>query len=127
MAAKTAPSKAPEGLSEAQAAAELERLAEEIAGHDALYYREETPSVSDADYDALKLRNAAIEARFPNLVRADSPSKRVGSAPSTQFAPVVHGIPMLSLDNAFTDEDSAEFVARIRRFLKLGEEDVFFT
>ena len=127
MAAKTVPSKAPEDLSEAQAAAELERLANEIASHDALYYREETPSVSDADYDALKLRNAAIEARFPNLVRADSPSKRVGAAPSTQFAPVVHGIPMLSLDNAFTDEDTAEFVARIRRFLKLGEEEVFFT
>ena len=83
--------------------------------------------MSDADYDALKQRNAAIEARFPNLVRGDSPSKRVGAAPSTQFAPVVHGIPMLSLDNAFTDEDTAEFVARIRRFLKLGEEEVFFT
>ncbi len=127
MAAKTALSKAPEALSEAEAAAELERLADAIAGHDALYYREETPSVSDADYDALKLRNAAIEARFPNLVRANSPSKRVGAAPSTQFAPVVHGIAMLSLDNAFTDEDTAEFVARIRRFLKLGDEEVFFT
>jgi DNA ligase (NAD+) len=127
MAAKTLPPKAPEDLSEAEAAAELERLAEEIGGHDALYYREEAPSLSDADYDALKQRNAVIEARFPNLVRADSPSKRVGSAPSTQFAPVVHGIPMLSLDNAFTDEDTAEFVARIRRFLKLGDEEVFFT
>ena len=127
MAAKTAPSKAPEALNEAEAAAELERLADAIAGFDALYYREEASTVSDADYDALKLRNAAIEARFPNLVRTDSPSKRVGAAPSTQFAPVVHGIPMLSLDNAFTDEDTAEFVARIRRFLKLGDEEVFFT
>ena len=132
MAKKTAPSKAPTprdpgDLSEAEAAAELKRLAAEIASHDALYYREEAPSLSDADYDALKQRNAAIEQRFPNLARADSPSKRVGSAPSTQFAPVVHGIPMLSLDNAFTDEDTAEFVARIRRFLKLGEDDVFFT
>ncbi|HEY3812009.1 MAG TPA: NAD-dependent DNA ligase LigA [Caulobacteraceae bacterium] len=137
MAAKTVPSKAPKSparasgdpadLNEAEAAAELEWLAGEIAAHDALYYREEAPSASDAEYDALKQRNAAIEARFPNLVRADSPSKRVGAAPSTQFAPVVHGVPMLSLDNAFTDEDTAEFVARIRRFLKLGEDEVWFT
>ncbi|HWE45167.1 MAG TPA: NAD-dependent DNA ligase LigA [Caulobacteraceae bacterium] len=119
--------KTPEALTEAEAQGELDRLALEIAGHDALYYREEAPSVSDAEYDGLKQRNAAIEARFPNLVRADSPSRRVGAAPSSQFAPVVHGIPMLSLDNAFTDADTAEFVGRIRRFLKLGEEEVFFT
>jgi DNA ligase (NAD+) len=117
----------PQNLTEAEAAQELERLAHEIAAHDALYYREEAPSVSDADYDALKQRNAAIEARFPNLVRADSPSKRVGAAPSAQFAPVQHGVPMLSLDNAFTDEETEEFVGRIRRFLKLGDEPVWFT
>jgi DNA ligase (NAD+) len=114
-------------LTDAQAASELERLAAELGEHDALYYRDEAPTISDADYDALKRRNEDIEARFPALVRADSPSKRVGAAVSAQFAPVRHGVPMLSLDNAFTDEEVAEFVARIRRFLKLGEDPVWFT
>ncbi len=125
--AKPAAPRAPEDLTEAQAADELERLAREIAVHDDAYYRDEAPSLSDADYDALKLRNAAIEARFPFLVRVDSPSRRVGAAPSAQFAPVTHGVPMLSLDNAFSDEDTAEFVARIRRFLKLDEDVIGFT
>jgi DNA ligase (NAD+) len=116
-----------DALAEADAADELERLAREIGEHDALYYRDEAPALSDAEYDLLKRRNEAIEARYPNLVRPDSPSKRVGAAPSAQFSPVVHGIPMLSLDNAFTDEEVGEFVTRIRRFLKLGEEPIDFT
>jgi DNA ligase (NAD+) len=125
--AKSLSTKAPEDLSETEAAGELERLAREIAEHDALYFREDAPSVSDAEYDALKRRNLAIEALFPKLVRPDSPSRRVGATPSAQFAPVTHGVPMLSLDNAFSDEDVGEFVGRIRRFLKLGEEDIGFT
>jgi DNA ligase (NAD+) len=114
-------------LSQAEAAAELERLAREIAEHDALYFRDEAPAISDADYDALKRRNEEIERRHPALVRSDSPSRRVGAQPSTQFAPVVHGVPMLSLDNAFSDEEVSEFVGRIRRFLRLGEAPVWFT
>jgi DNA ligase (NAD+) len=117
-----------ENLSETSAAAELERLAQEIAAHDALYYRDEAPTVSDAEYDALKRRNAAIEARFPNLVRPDSPSLRVGAAPSTQFAPVQHRAPMLSLGNAFDEAEVQEFEARIRRFLRLpAEEPIAYT
>ncbi|HEY0053176.1 MAG TPA: NAD-dependent DNA ligase LigA, partial [Caulobacteraceae bacterium] len=117
-----------ESLDEAAAAAELARLAEEVAGHDARYYAEDAPTVSDAEYDALKRRNAAIEARFPHLVRPDSPSLRVGTTASTQFAPVRHGVPMLSLDNAFSDEEVADFAARVARFLKLPtDEAVAFT
>ncbi len=115
-------------LSEAQAAAELERLAREMAEHDRLYYAEQAPSLTDAEYDALKRRNAELEARFPALVRPDSPSLRIGSAPSTAFAPVEHGVPMLSLDNAFTETEVEAFVDRIRRFLKLDPaEPVAFT
>ena len=84
-------------LTEAQAAGELARLATEIARHDALYYQQEEPEISDAEYDALKRRNEELEQAFPELVRADTPSKRVGAAPSAQFAPVQHGVPMLSL------------------------------
>ena len=82
-----------------------------------------TPTISDADYDALKRRNAEIEARFPHLIRENSPSLRVGAARAEQFSPVEHGVPMLSLDNAFADEEAVEFDARIRRFLRLGERD----
>ncbi len=115
-------------LSEAEAQAELARLAAEIAAHDRLYYAEDKPSISDADYDALRQRNAAIEARFPGLKRSDSPSERVGAVPSGRFAKVRHAVPMLSLDNAFSDDDVGEFVARIRRFLGLGtDEDVALT
>ncbi len=114
-------------LTEAQAAAELEQLAAEISAHDARYYRQDAPSVSDAEYDGLKQRNAAIEARFPTLVRDDSPSLRIGAAPSETFAPVEHGVPMLSLDNAFATEDVADFVKRIRRFLGLDETPIDFT
>src|SRR5271170_6364744 len=109
------------GLSEAEAVAELTRLADEIAAHDIRYYQDEAPTVSDADYDALKQRNAAIEARFPALVRENSPSLRVGAARAAAFAPVEHGVPMLSLDNAFSDDDAREFDARVRRFLRLAD------
>jgi len=117
-----------EDLSEAQARAELARLAEEIARHDALYHAKDRPEISDADYDALKRRNDAIEARFPALVRPDSPSRRVGAAPSVTFAPVVHARPMLSLDNTFSDEDVADFVASVYRFLgRLPDDSIAFT
>ena len=115
-------------LTEAEAAAELARLAQEIAGHDIRYHREDQPTVSDADYDALKRRNLEIEARFPGLVREDSPSLRVGAERAAQFQPVTHGVPMLSLDNAFADAEAVEFDARIRRFLRLSaDETVAYT
>lgn len=107
-------------LTARQAKRELEALAVEMAAHDAAYHGEDAPSISDAEYDALKARNLAIEARFPDLMRADSPSEKVGSAPSEKFAKVTHARPMLSLDNAFSPEDVHEFGARIARFLKLG-------
>ncbi|GAB5510893.1 MAG: hypothetical protein Rhims3KO_22940 [Hyphomicrobiales bacterium] len=107
-------------LTARQAKRELEALAVEMAAHDAAYHGEDAPSISDAEYDALKARNLAIEARFPDLMRADSPSEKVGSAPSEKFTKVTHARPMLSLDNAFSPEDVHEFGARIARFLKLG-------
>jgi DNA ligase (NAD+) len=106
-------------LAEAEASAELKRLAAEIAAHDRRYYQDDAPTVSDAEYDALRQRNSAIEARFPALVRADSPTRRVGAQPARGFAKVRHAVPMLSLDNAFSDEDVADFVDRIRRFLRI--------
>ncbi|HVP83964.1 MAG TPA: NAD-dependent DNA ligase LigA [Rhizomicrobium sp.] len=112
-----------EKLSQAEAKEELERLALEIAGHDRAYYQEDAPKVSDAAYDALRKRNTAIEARFPKLVRPDSPSHRVGAKPSEKFSKVVHAVPMLSLDNAFADEDVHDFAVRVRRFLGLKEDD----
>ncbi len=108
-----------EGLTEKQAAAELAALAEELAAHDARYYSHDAPSISDAAYDALRVRNAAIEARFPDLKRADSPSERLGAAPAEKFGKVRHAVAMLSLDNAFADEDVAAFVEKVRRFLSL--------
>ncbi|PVM93773.1 NAD-dependent DNA ligase LigA [Caulobacter endophyticus] len=114
-------------LTEAQAVEELERLADEMAGHDLRYYQDDAPTVSDAEYDELKRRNAEIEARFPHLVRENSPSLKVGAARSAQFSPVEHGVPMLSLDNAFSNDEAEEFDARIRRFLRLGaDEPVFY-
>lgn len=110
-----------EALSEAQAAEELQALAAEITAHDIAYHQNDAPIVSDADYDALRLRNAGLEARFPHLKRADSPSDKVGAAPSTAFGKVEHAVAMLSLGNAFDDDDVAEFDARIRRFLNLDE------
>ena len=112
-----------EELSEAEAERELGRLAAEIAHHDRLYYQQDEPEVSDADYDALRQRNEAIEARFPKLVRDDSPSKRVGAAPSSEFAEVRHAVPMLSLGNAFSRDDVEDFLARIRRFLDIKSDE----
>ena len=114
-------------LTEAQASEELAFLADEIAAHDLRYHQQDAPSVSDAQYDALKRRNAELESAFPHLVRDNSPSLRVGAARAEQFSPVEHGVPMLSLDNAFSDEDASEFDARIRRFLMLGEAEVDYT
>lgn len=110
-------------LTEAEAADELKALAEEIAAHDRAYYQEAAPVVSDAEYDALRQRNAAIEARFPTLKRPDSPSERVGAPAASGFGKVRHRVPMLSLGNAFDEEDVADFIARIRRFLLLQETD----
>ena len=110
-------------LDEAEAAAELERLAGAIAHHDALYYRKDQPEISDADYDALRARNVAIEARFAHLIREDSPSLRVGAAPLEAFGKVRHGVPMLSLNNVFDDEGARDFLDRIRRFLGLTSAD----
>ena len=112
-----------EPLTEKQAKAEHARLAEEIAAHDRRYYQEDAPTVSDAEYDRLRQRYAAIEARFPQLRTLDSLTQRVGAAPAARFAKVRHAVPMLSLDNAFADEDVVDFVGRIRRFLRLGEDD----
>lgn len=114
--------KSVDDLGEQEAASELERLAREIAEHDGRYYREDAPTISDADYDALRRRNDAIEARFPELIRLDSPSRRVGSDVSEKFEKIRHALPMLSLDNAFSDEDVADFAKRVRRFLKLAED-----
>ncbi len=113
-----------EQLDALEASTELARLAAEIARHDRAYYQKDAPLVSDAEYDALRQRNLEIEARFPNLVRRDSPSRKVGVAPSGGFAKVKHSRPMLSLDNAFGDADVADFLARIRRYLDLSEAAV---
>jgi DNA ligase (NAD+) len=113
----------PDALDDKQAKAELKRLAVEIAAHDKRYYQDDAPTVSDAEYDALRQRNAAIEERYPALVRKDSPSRRVGAAPAVKFAKVRHAVPMLSLDNAFSEQDVVDFAARIRRFLNLGEDE----
>jgi len=104
------------------AAMELETLALEIAGHDLAYYQKDNPKISDAEYDALRVRNAEIEARFPDLVAADSPSARIGAPAAAGFAKVTHARPMLSLGNAFGEDDIREFFARVRRFLNLEED-----
>ena len=115
-------------LAEDEAAVELERLAGAMAEAERQYFQDDAPSLTDAEYDVLKRRNLAIEARFPHLIRDDSPSRRVGAAPSTQFSPVEHGVPMLSLDNAFDDGEVAEFEARVRRFLRIDPaEAIAFT
>jgi DNA ligase (NAD+) len=109
-------------LTKAQAKVEHMRLALELEGHDRRYYQDDAPSVSDAEYDALRQRFNTIEKRFPELVTSDSPSQKVGAAPSRGFAKVRHAVPMLSLDNAFAEADVVDFVGRIERFLKLGED-----
>jgi DNA ligase (NAD+) len=111
-------------LTKAQAKVELKRLALEIESHDKHYYQDDAPKISDADYDALRKRVNAIEARFPELVTSESPSQKIGAQPSGRFAKVQHAVPMLSLGNAFSDEDVADFVDRIRRFLKLDANEI---
>ncbi len=110
-------------LDEETAKLELAALAMEIATHRDLYYQKDAPAITDAAFDALDKRNAAIEKRFPKLMRKDSPSKKVGAAAATGFGKVKHAVPMLSLDNAFSEEDVREFDAGIRRFLRLGEDE----
>jgi DNA ligase (NAD+) len=112
-----------DGLTAAQAKAEHARLEAEIGAHDRRYYQEDAPSVSDADYDRLRQRYGAIEGRFPQLRTATSLSQRVGAAPSARFAKVRHAAPMLSLDNAFAEDDVRDFVSRIRRFLRLSDDE----
>jgi len=112
-----------DALSEAQAKAEHKRLAAEIAGHDKRYYQDDAPTVSDGEYDVLRRRYGAIEARFPQLRTAESLTQRVGAAPAARFAKVRHAVPMLSLDNAFAEQDVVDFVGRIRRFLRLGDDE----
>lgn len=114
---------APEELSKHQAKAELARLTSEIAKHDELYHRNDSPIISDGEYDALRRRFDAIEKRFPDLVLADNPVRKVGATPLEKFGKVEHKVPMLSLANAFTREDVEDFVARIRKFLALKDED----
>lgn len=116
-----------DALDRAEAAIELERLAREIVEHDLRYFQDVQPTISDAEYDRLRRRNLAIEARFPDLKRPDSPSERIGASPAQKFAKVRHAVPMLSLDNAFTDEDTRDFVVRVHRFLRLEDGEVAFT
>ena len=116
--------KAVKSLTADEAAAEMQRLVEEVAAHDIAYHQEDAPTVSDRDYDRLRRRLRTLEERFPDLAREDSPSKKVGAAPSSRFAKHRHAVPMLSLDNAFTDDEVAEFDKRVRRFLGLEDETV---
>jgi DNA ligase (NAD+) len=112
------------GISEAEAANELMRLAKQIARHDMLYHAEDSPEIADAEYDALVRRNAELEAAFPHLIRDDSPSRKVGHAvAASPLSKVTHEVRMMSLDNAFSEEEVAEFVARVRRFLALGSSE----
>src|SRR4030081_2202594 len=123
---KSAKTKTPPGvdtLTKAQAKVEHKRLTLEIERHDKAYYQEDAPKISDAEYDALRRRFYAIETRFPELVSSEPPSQKVGAAPSGKFKKVRHAVPMLSLDNAFAEQDVLDFVGRIRRFLKLGEDE----
>src|SRR6266581_134100 len=114
-------------LTKAQAKVELTRLALEIEGHNERYYQEDAPTVTDAEYDALRQRHNAIEKRFPEFVTSDSPSQKVGAAPSGRFRKVRHALPMLSLDNAFAEKDVLDFVGRIERFLKLQDDKIDFS
>jgi len=110
-------------MTESEAAERLAYLAAEIARHNALYHGEDRPEISDAAYDLLVRENSALETRYPHLVRVDSPSRLIGAVPSGHLAKIAHAQPMLSLDNAFADEDVIEFVARIGRYLKLGSDE----
>src|SRR5438309_1035826 len=114
-------------LTKAQAKVEHMRLALELESHDKRYYQDDAPSVTDAEYDALRQRYNAIEKRFPEFVTTDSPSQKVGAAPSGRFKKVRHAMPMLSLDNAFAEQDVLDFVGRIERFLKLSDDKIDFS
>ena len=115
-------------MTEAEAANRLMRLARDIKRHNRAYHDRDAPEISDAEFDALVRENAALEAEFPHLMRADSPSKAIGAAPTSSLAKVPHAKPMLSLDNGFSGDEVSEFVARVRRFLNLsGDEPVAFT
>src|SRR5450759_2258990 len=114
-------------LTKAQAKVELKRLTLEIERHDKAYYQQDAPKISDAEYDALRKRFNAIEARFPEFVTSDSPSQKIGAAPSGRFRKVRHAVPMLSLDNAFAEADVIDFVGRIERFLKLKDDRIDFS
>jgi DNA ligase (NAD+) len=117
-----------EDLTIIEAAAELAELAGEIGKHDRAYFEQDAPLISDAEYDALRRRNEAIEQRFPDLIREDSPSRRVGAGVAEKFGKIRHAVPMLSLANGFSDEDVQDFAGRIRRFLNLDEQvEVAFT
>jgi len=109
-------------LSEADAANRMMRLAKDIAKHNKLYHDKDAPEISDADYDALVRENNALEAAFPHLVRSDSPNALVGAEPTSALKKVAHTVRMMSLDNGFADEDIAEFIARVRRFLNLSDD-----
>ncbi len=109
-------------LTDDEAKRRLAHLAREIKAADALYYQDNNPAISDADYDALRRENMALEAQFPHLIRRDSPAQRVGAKPSGKFGKITHSVPMLSLDNAFSDDDVHDFTARIRRFLSLDDD-----
>jgi DNA ligase (NAD+) len=128
MARAAKPRKLPDvaDLTRAQAKVEHKRLTLELEGHDRRYYQDDAPSVSDAEYDTLRQRFNAIEKRFPELVTSDSPSQKVGAAPSGRFRKVRHAVPMLSLDNAFAEEGVRDFVGRIARFLKLTDDNIDF-
>jgi DNA ligase (NAD+) len=110
-------------VTEAEAADRLEELARKIAYHNKRYHDEDSPEISDAEYDKLVRENNALEAEFPHLVRADSPSRVVGATPGGALAKVPHALQMLSLDNAFSEEEVGDFIARVRRFLSLGEDE----
>src|SRR6201998_3258636 len=125
MIAKAKSKKLPDvaDLTKAQAKVEHMRLALELERHDRSYYQDDAPTVTDAEYDALRQRYNAIEKRFTEFVTSDSPSQKIGAAPSGRFRKVRHAVPMLSLDNAFAEEDVRDFAGRIRRFLKLGDDE----
>src|SRR6201995_5247258 len=114
-------------LTKAQAKVEHKRLALELEAHARRYYQDDAPSVTDAEYDALRQRFNAIEKRFPDLVTSESPSQKVGAAPSGRFKKVRHALPMLSLDNAFAEQDVIDFAGRIERFLKLPDDKIDFS
>src|SRR5947208_12397444 len=128
--AKTAKTKSSPDVStftKAKAKVEHKRLMLEIERHDKAYYQDDAPKISDAEYDALRRRLGAVEARFPELVSSESPSQKVGAAPSGRFKKVRHAVPMLSLDNAFAEQDVLDFVGRIERFLKLSDDKIDFS